>query len=135
MNQLYRKIENLFDKLSNFATRMLGNSITFIVALVTILLWLGNKEFYMLPIRDSVRDVILGVTFLSLFIIQKSFNKFSAALHLKVNELVVSHEPANNKVINLEQKTEFEIIELAKEYEELIEEEKELIKTEKEKKI
>ena len=129
MNQLYRKIENLFDKLSNFATRMLGNSITFIVALVTILLWLGNKEFYMLPIRDSVRDVILGVTFLSLFIIQKSFNKFSAALHLKVNELVVSHEPANNKVINLEQKTEFEIIELAKEYEELIEEEKELIKT------
>jgi low affinity Fe/Cu permease len=68
-----------------------------------------------------VGDLILGVTFLSLFIIQKSFNRFSASLHLKVNELVASHEQANNSVINLEQKTEAEIKELTKEYTELAE--------------
>ena len=67
-----------------------------------------------------IGDLILGVTFLSLFIIQKSFNRFSASLHLKVNELVASHEPASNAVINIEQKTEAEITELSKEYAELV---------------
>jgi low affinity Fe/Cu permease len=61
------------------------------------------------------------MTFLALFIIQKSFNRFSGSLHLKVNELVASHEPANNSLVNVESKTEHEVLELAKEYEELAE--------------
>jgi low affinity Fe/Cu permease len=76
--------------------------------------------FYKQNIDDSIRDLIHGVTFLSLFIIQKSFNRFSAILHLKVNELVSSHESANNSVMNLEIKTEQELVELNKEYEELV---------------
>jgi low affinity Fe/Cu permease len=73
----------------------------------------------MQDIHSSIGDVILGVAFLSLFIIQKSFNRFSASLHLKVNELVASHEPAKNAVINAEGKTEHEINELSKEYAEM----------------
>ncbi|HTJ50925.1 MAG TPA: low affinity iron permease family protein [Cyclobacteriaceae bacterium] len=65
-------------------------------------------------------NAILGFTFLSLFIIQKSFNRFSASLHLKVNELVSSHEPASNTVINLTEKTEHEINKLTEEYHEKI---------------
>ena len=65
--------------------------------------------------------MILAVAFLSVFFIQKSFNRFSASLHLKVNELVASHDTASNKVLNAEEKTEFEITELAKEYTELVE--------------
>lgn len=72
--------------------------------------------FYLQDIHYSIGDLILGITFLSLFMIQKSFNRFSASLHLKLNELVASHEPANNKLINIEQKTEFELNELSKEY-------------------
>jgi low affinity Fe/Cu permease len=64
----------------------------------------------------GITDVILGVAFLSLFIIQKSFNRFSVSLHLKVNELLASHEPAKNAMINIESKTEHEIIELSKDY-------------------
>ena len=55
------------------------------------------------------RDVFPGVIFLNLFIIQKIFTRFSALLHLKMNELVSSHEPACNLLINLEEKTEKEI--------------------------
>ncbi|MEN9908007.1 MAG: hypothetical protein RLZZ540_1156 [Bacteroidota bacterium] len=51
-------------------------------------------------------------------------------MHLKVNELVSSHEPANNSVINAEGKTEREITELSKEYSELAEQVKELIEEE-----
>jgi low affinity Fe/Cu permease len=42
-------------------------------------------------------------------------------IHLKINELVVSHKTANNDVIHAEEKTEQEIIELLKEHKQQIE--------------
>lgn len=121
MKQLYRNAERSFEKLTSVITAVLGNSITFIIALGMVIFWLTNKRFYTQDIHAAIGDVILGVTFLTLFIIQKSFVHFSASLHLKVNELVASHTPANNAVINAEEKTEEEITELSKEYAELAE--------------
>lgn len=126
MNKTYRHLENVFEKLTSKATSILGNSITFIVALITVIFWLSNKKFYTQNIHESIGDVILGITFLSLFIIQKTFNHFSAALHLKINELVLTHEPARNAVLNIEKKTELEITELQKEYSELAEQIREI---------
>lgn len=125
MKNIYRQTENVFEKLVSIAIAILGNSITFILALCMVIFWLTNKQFYNQDIHSSIADLLLGVAFLSLFIIQKSFNRFSASLHLKVNELVASHEPANNSVINLEKKTEHEIAVLSKEYTELAEQIKE----------
>ena len=125
MKNIYRLIEVWFEKLTSLGTVILGNSITFIVAVGTVLFWLTNKRFYQEDIHYKIGDVILGVTFLSLFVIQKSFNRFSASLHLKVNELVAAHETASNAVINIEEKTEHEIAELSKEYAELAEQAKE----------
>ncbi len=119
MKAIYRHTETVFEKLTSIASSILGNSITFILALCTVIFWLSNKRFYTQNIHQSIGDVILGITFLSLFIIQKAFNRFSASLHLKLNELIASHEPANNLVINSENKTEKEIAELSKEHIEL----------------
>jgi low affinity Fe/Cu permease len=124
MKNIYKHTENLFEKLTSVAIALLGNSITFIIALATVIIWISNRRFSTEDIHYRIGDIILGVTFLSLFIIQKSFNRFSASLHLKVNELVASHEPANNAVINAEGKGEHEITELAKEYAELAEQAK-----------
>jgi low affinity Fe/Cu permease len=121
MKKIYRYSEIWFEKLTSIATSILGNSITFIVAVCTVIYWLTSKEFYKQDIHHCIGDLILGVTFLSLFIIQKSFNRFSGSLHLKINELVSSHERASNAVINVDKKTELEIIELQKEYNELAE--------------
>jgi low affinity Fe/Cu permease len=121
MKSIYRSTENGFEKLVSIAIAILGNSITFIVALCVVIFWLTNKQFYRQDIHASIADVLLGIAFLSLFIIQKSFNRFSASLHLKLNELLASHEPASNAVINLEKKTEHELTELSKEYAELAE--------------
>jgi low affinity Fe/Cu permease len=128
MEKIYRHTERGFEKLTSIATAILGNSITFIIALGTVIFWLTNKQFYTQDIHAAIGDVILGVTFLYLFIIQKSFIHFSASLHLKVNELVASHEPASNAVMNAEEKTEDEITELSKEYAELAEQIKEVEK-------
>ena len=116
MNKIYRNTEKGFEKLSSAGIAILGNSISFIIALCIVLFWLCNRNFHKEHLNDTIRDAIFGVTFLSMFIIQKSFNRFSASLHIKVNELVVSHEPASNAVINIEEKTEHEITQLAKEY-------------------
>jgi len=129
MKNIYRETENVFEKLVSVAIAVLGNSITFIVALCVVIFWLTNKQFYRQDIHSSIADVLLGIAFLSLFIIQKSFNRFSASLHLKVNELVASHEPAKNAVLNLEKKTEHELTELSKEYTELADQRKEQTET------
>ncbi len=123
---LYRHAEKGFERLTSVATAILGNSVTFIIALATVLFWLTNERFYKQDIHYAVGDVILGVTFLSMFIIKKSFNHFSSSLHLKINELVASHKPANNAVMNAEEKTEAEITELSKEYVELVERAREM---------
>ncbi|MGB2867653.1 MAG: low affinity iron permease family protein [Bacteroidota bacterium] len=121
MRNIYGHTQRGFEKLTAVCTAVLSNSVTFIIALGTVVFWLTNKRFYTEDIHDSIGDVILGVTFLSLFIIQKSFTRFSASLHVKVNELVSSHKAARNAVMNAEEKTDDEIIELSKEYVKLAE--------------
>jgi low affinity Fe/Cu permease len=116
MKNIYRHMERGFEKLTSMAIAILGNSITFIIALCTVIYYLTSKQFYSQDIHSCIGDLILGVAFLSLFIIQKSFNRFSASLHLKLNELVASNVTANNAVINAEEKTELEITRLSIEY-------------------
>ena len=113
---LYRAIEKSFEKFSYKATRVLGNSITFIFALVLVVRYFTDPKVYTQPRHNIIMDVIFSVTFLSIFIIQKSVNRFSAALHLKMNELVASHDTASNRIINIEEKSEEEIRDLAKHY-------------------
>ena len=121
MIKIYGHLESVFEKLTSVATSILGNSITFIIALGVVLFWWVNSFLATRDMHQIIGDIIFGTTFLSLFIIQKSFNKFSASLHLKINELVSSHDTASNTVLNVEAKTEREITELSKEYSELAE--------------
>ena len=121
MKNSYRYLEQIFEKITSTVSSVLGNSITFSIAFILVVFWLTNRDFKTETINDLIRDLIQGVAFLTLFIIQKTFNHFTASLHVKINELVSSHEFASNAVINVETKTEHEIVELKKEYSELIE--------------
>ncbi len=125
MKKIYHSVENSFEKFSGYVLSVLGNSITFIIALVLVVYWLLNKSFFEEPWRDQVRDVILSVTFISFFIIQKTFNHFSKAMHIKLNELVSAHDNASNNIVNVEQKSEIELKEIAKDYANIAEEKKE----------
>jgi low affinity Fe/Cu permease len=116
MKVIYRKIENSFERFSSLATKVLGNSITFIIALILVLLYFTDKRVQAQPGNKTIMDVIFATTFLSIFIIQKSVNRFSTALHLKINELVAAHDKASNRMINIEEKTEEEMEQLSKHY-------------------
>ena len=59
------------------------------------------------------------VTFLMVFLIQRSQNKDSRALHLKLNEIVAGLEGASNRLINVEDLTEDEVRTLHRHYQTL----------------
>lgn len=122
MKATYFKVERKFERLTSISTKILGNSITFILALIMVIFWWSSNLFTSNDIHQNIGDIILGITFLSLFIIQKSFNRYSALIHLKMNELISSHEPANNSVMHTSKKTEKEIRRLTREYTDSIEE-------------
>lgn len=116
MRKTYWRIEEHFETLTSGVTKAIGNSITFSIALIVVIFWILKRDFYSLNLHDFIGDIILGITFLTLFILQKNLNRFTASIHLKINELVATHEPASNLMINIESKSEHELKELSKEF-------------------
>src|SRR5215469_10324255 len=93
--------KNLFEKFANLATNATGSSTAFILASASIVIWAATgpvfkySETWQLIINTGTTIV----TFLMVFLIQKSQNKDSLAVHLKLNELVAVVEGASNRLI------------------------------------
>jgi low affinity Fe/Cu permease len=113
-----KKKTNLFEKFSNWATNATGSSTAFIVAITIIIIWAVTGPVF--KYSDTWQLIINTgttiVTFLMVFLIQKSQNKDSKAIHLKLNELLASHQGASNRMVNLEDLTEKELDQLHKFY-------------------
>src|SRR4029434_9969895 len=60
------------------------------------------------------------VTFLMVFLIQRTQNKDALAIHLKLNEIVSAMEGASNRLVDVEDLTEDEIAILHKHYQQLV---------------
>ena len=118
MKRLYLLIEIKFEKITALTMNVIGNSITFMLAVSIVIFWLSGKQFASQTLHQKIENVIVAVTFLILFIIQREFKRFSASLHIKLNELISTSEAASNKLMNVEQKTESELLELTKMYSE-----------------
>jgi len=116
MKNFYAHLERIFEKIAFAFTAVISNSITFIIGLAMVIFWLANRNYVHDPINEIIRDIIHAVSFLTLFILQKAFNHFTASLHVKLNEIVSSSEAADKSVINVESKTEHELIALQKGY-------------------
>jgi len=95
------------------ALKIYGHPLTFVVALLFVIFFLVQSIKNYTHLQDVVRDVILSITFLSFFIIQRAVNKTTAALRIKINELIASHDNASNDLLAIEEKTETELEELA----------------------
>lgn len=116
MKRVHKYLESKFEKVTTFIMMILGNSITFILALVLVYFWLTGKQFFSQTMHHQIENIIVSVTFLTLFTIQKEFKRFSASLHIKLNELISSNETANNKIMVVEEQTESELQVLTKMY-------------------
>src|SRR5437762_4813117 len=122
MKTIYKKTEGVFEIFAKIALKVFGSSITFLLAVLVVIVYFITTPFARQSLHDSIYDIILCFTFLGFFIIQKSFNKFNTTLNLKINELVSAHDKASNRLVNIEHKSEAELIELSKHYSDIAEE-------------
>ena len=113
-----KKNKNLFEKFANWATAATGSSTAFIIAAGIIVVWAvtGPVFKYSETWQLIINTGTTIVTFLMVFLIQKSQNKDSKALHLKLNELLASHQGASNRMVNIEDLSEKELDQLHKFY-------------------
>jgi low affinity Fe/Cu permease len=115
--------KNFFERFSNTATAATGSSAAFFTAIGVIVLWLitGPVFNYSDTWQLIINTGTTIITFLMVFLIQKSQNKDSKAIHLKLNELLASHEGASNRMVDIEDLTEAELDHLHKFYVQLSE--------------
>ena len=115
------KKKNLFEEFANWATVATGSSAAFITAIAIIITWgiTGPLAKYSDTWQLIINTGTTIITFLMVFLIQKSQNKDSKAIHLKLNELIASHQGTSNRMVNIEDLTEAELDRLYKFYREL----------------
>jgi len=115
--------KSYFEKISSAVTKATGSTAAFTIAFFIIIVWLMSGPLF--KFSDTWQLVINTgttiVTFLMVFLIQRSQNKDSIALHLKLNELVVAHESASNRLVSVEDISEYELKVLQKFYKHLAE--------------
>lgn len=116
------KLSDVLERFSLKATEAAGSSTAFILALTTIIVWLLTGPFF--GFSDTWQLVINTgttiITFLMVFLIQRTQNKDARAIHLKLNEIVAALDGASNRLIDVEDLTEEEIRTLHVHYQELV---------------
>jgi low affinity Fe/Cu permease len=112
------RINRSLERLSTKATKYTGTSWAFAIAAACIAVWLamgpvfGFSDTWQLVINTATTIV----TFLMVFLIQRTQNKENEAVHLKLNELIAAVRGASNRLIDLEEWTEEELDDLQKHY-------------------
>src|ERR1044072_7941828 len=114
---------NIFERLARKASEVSGSTFVFITAVSIVLTWLISGPYF--GFSDTWQLVINTgttiITFLMVFLIQRTQNKDSRALHLKLNELVASLKGPSNRLIDAEEFTERELETLSAYYRKLAE--------------
>jgi low affinity Fe/Cu permease len=116
--------------LASAVTRWAGGNWGFGLALTTVVVWLITGPIF--KWSDTWQLVINTgttiVTFLMVFLIQRSQNKDGLAIQLKLNELVAALEGASNHLIDIEDMSEEDLETLRKHYQLLAEMERKDVK-------
>jgi low affinity Fe/Cu permease len=111
------------ERLSGRVTRWTGSTAAFITAIGIVITWalvgpvFGYSNTWQLVINTGTTIV----TFLMVFLIQRSQNKDALVMHLKLNELVAAKRGASNRLIDVEALSEEDLKVLSQYYHELAE--------------
>jgi low affinity Fe/Cu permease len=108
------RLGQTLERLSHAVTVWTGSSWAFAIAAAIILAWLISGPLF--HFSDTWQLVINTgttiVTFLMVFLIQRTQNKDSLAIQLKLNEIVAAIPGASNRLIDVEDLSEDELMKL-----------------------
>jgi low affinity Fe/Cu permease len=106
------------EKLAKKVTTWAGSTNATILAFALIISWTigglfeGFSDSYQMIINTGTTII----TFLMVFLIQRTQNKDSTAIQLKLNELIASVDGSSNRLLNIEDLSESDIEILRKRY-------------------
>src|SRR3954454_716989 len=103
--------ERLLENVARKVTTWTGSTSAFALSVSIVLVWLltGPLFHYSDTWQLVINTGTTIVTFLMVFLIQRSQNKDSLALHLKLNEIVAAMKGASNRMIDVESLSEREL--------------------------
>jgi low affinity Fe/Cu permease len=97
-----------FSRFAKWTAHATGHPAAFVMAVLVIAVWLVTGPIF--HFSDTWQLVINTgttiVTFLMVFLIQNTQNRDSAAVHLKLDELIRAGQGAHNALLDLEELTE-----------------------------
>jgi low affinity Fe/Cu permease len=111
----------LFTELAKWASRATGRPTAFVLATLTIVVWgvtgplFRFSETWQLVINTGTTII----TFLMIFLIQNTQNRDTAAIQIKLDELIRAMEGAHNVLLDLEELEDHELERLRDDYEAL----------------
>jgi low affinity Fe/Cu permease len=120
--KIRRRRPNLLERFSSAVTSWTGSTPAFIVASAIVIVWAltGPLFNYSNTWQLVINTGTTIVTFLMVFLIQRSQNKDSLATQLKLNELVAAVKGASNRLIDVEDLSEEELRLLHRHYGRLV---------------
>lgn len=113
-----KTISHHFEKFAAKVTKVTGKPIAFILALFIIIAWAvtGPVFHYSDTWQLVINTGTTIITFLMVFVIQQSQNKDTAAIQLKLNELIAASSEASNRLVDVEDLSAEELETLKKFY-------------------
>jgi low affinity Fe/Cu permease len=118
---VFSKNTKFLENMAYHSARWAGSPWAYLAALGFAFLWLVSGPFMKFSNgwEMIMRSACGTVTFIMLFLIQRSQNKDSLAMQIKLNEIIAALQGANNRMINIEDLSEGEINSLQKDYQKL----------------
>lgn len=107
-----------FNRFASKIAHFSGRPATFMMAVTIVLVWaisgpfMGFSEVWQLTINTGTTIT----TFLMVFIIQSTQNRDTAAMQIKLDELIRTTHAAHNSLLNLEELSEDELDDLRRKY-------------------
>jgi len=115
------KLRSLFNLVAKKASYAAGTPWTFLAAVTIVVVWALSGPIF--RFNDTWQLVINTgttiITFLMVFLIQHTQNADTAAIHIKLDELIRVTHNANDELLNLEQMDQDRLEEIRLRYEQL----------------
>ena len=111
----------LIERFAYAVTQATGSNSAFIIAMVLVIAWAaaGPSFHYSSNWQWLINTSTTTITFLMVFLIQKTQNKDSLAIQLKLNELLSAHSEASDDLVDIENMSEEELKVIQKYYAQL----------------
>jgi low affinity Fe/Cu permease len=109
---------SFFDRFARRASHVAGHPLAFVTAAAALVIWAASGPLF--GFSDTwqlvVNTATTIVTFLMVFVIQNTQNRDSAAVQIKLDEVIRAVEGAHNALLDLEELSESELEEFRGRY-------------------